>query len=165
MGKQYRESLLAEVNRFYNRVRPNTGLCGVKRFHDNASVHKCIHVQEYLADENTKTLPRPAYFPDFVPCNFSLFPDLRKCLTERRFNSRSFFGSAIFQCLSHNTQNRVQAGISEVGRNTLKVCCRRWKNSLQSCSSRKSFAVKRTHFLHHVSNTRMKHLHDAKLRV
>ena len=37
MGKYYRESVLAEVNRLYNRVRPNTiySMRGIKRFRDD----------------------------------------------------------------------------------------------------------------------------------
>ena len=51
-GKFCGEYVLTEVNRFYNRVRPNTGMRGVIFFHDNASAQRCMLVQEYFADEN-----------------------------------------------------------------------------------------------------------------
>ena len=75
---------------FYNRVRPNTGMRGIKPLHDNAPDHRCNLVKEYLVDENTETLSHPPYSPVFAPCNFFLFPHLKKkSLARRRFNSRS----------------------------------------------------------------------------
>ena len=65
------ESLLAEVNRFYYRVRPNAGMRGIKIFRDNASAHKCVLLHEYLVGESMETLPQPAYFLDLVPCDLS----------------------------------------------------------------------------------------------
>ena len=60
-----------------------------------------------------------------------------------KIHSRSSLVSAIFQCLSHVTQDQVQTGISAMGRKTLKACCSRW-GTLKSCCRGRSFAVMRT---------------------
>ena len=123
LGNTYRESVLAEVNRFYSRDQPSTGTRDIKPFHDNASAHKqCMHVQEYLADENMETLPHPSYSLELSPFDFSLFPHLKKCLSGAWFSPRASLGSDISRCLSHITRDRVQTGISVVGEKTSEVC-------------------------------------------
>ena len=62
-GKYYRQSVLADVNRFYNRIRPNTGMRGIRPFRDNAPALECMLVQGHLADENIETLPHPSHSP------------------------------------------------------------------------------------------------------
>ena len=53
--------------------RPALFKSGQWHFHqDNAPVHNSILV----------TVPRPPYSPDFVPCDFLLFPKLRRCRFE-----------------------------------------------------------------------------------
>ena len=49
---------------------------------DNAPVHNTIPVTDYLTKMGIKTVPHPPYSPDFVPCDFWLFPKLRGCRHE-----------------------------------------------------------------------------------
>lgn len=100
-GKFYRDSVLSDIKKFYATSRPTAGMRGIKILHDNAPAHKSRLVQEYLAAENIHTLPHPAYSPDLAPCDFYLFPHLKKSLAGRSFKSRSALGTAVFQCLSH----------------------------------------------------------------
>ena len=53
----------------------------------------------YLSSEKVKVLNRPPYSPDLSPCDFFLFPRLKKMLSGNKYASRSFLGSAIYQCL------------------------------------------------------------------
>ena len=62
-GKYYRESMLAEVNRFYKRAWPNTGVRRINLFHDNAPADKGRLVQEYRAKENIEISPPRPYSP------------------------------------------------------------------------------------------------------
>ena len=41
----------------------------------------------------------PPYIPDLSPCDFFLFPRLKKMLSGNKYTSRSSLGSAIYQCL------------------------------------------------------------------
>ena len=45
-----------------------------------------------------KVLNRPPYSPDLSPCDFFLFPRLKKMLSGNKYTSSSL-GSAIYQCL------------------------------------------------------------------
>ena len=56
---------------------------GQWHFHlDNAPVHNCILVTDYLTKMGTKTVSQPPYSPDLASCDFCLFPKLRSCRYE-----------------------------------------------------------------------------------
>ena len=95
-GLFYKNSILKE---FYNKKRPSKGWSGVHLLHDNTSSHKCEDVKSFLASEKVKVLNHPPYLPDLSPCDFFLFPRLKKMLSGNKYTSRSSFGSAIYQCL------------------------------------------------------------------
>ena len=46
---------------------------------NNTLVHNSTLVTDYLTKMGIKTVPHPPYSPDFVPCDFWLFPKLRGC--------------------------------------------------------------------------------------
>ena len=100
-GRYYRDVVLADLKRFYETARPASGMRGIKLLHDNAPAHKAKLVQEYLEAENIETLPHPPYSPDLAPCDFFLFPHLKRCLAGRRFSNRSALGTAVYQCFQH----------------------------------------------------------------
>ena len=60
---------------------------------------KCEVVKSFLASEKVKVLNHPPYSPDLSPCDFFLFPRLKKMLSGNKYISRSSLGSAIYQCL------------------------------------------------------------------
>ena len=67
--------------------------------HDNVSSHKCEVVKSFLASEKVSVLNHPPYSPDLSPCDFFLFPRLKKMLSGNKYTSRCSLGSAIYQCL------------------------------------------------------------------
>ena len=54
---------------------------------------------EFLQQEKVTVLPLPPYSPDLNPCDYFLFPPLKKLLAGRKVSRRCFVGSAVFQCL------------------------------------------------------------------
>ena len=128
-GRFYKNSVLKKVKEFYNKKRPSKGWSGVHLLHDNASSHKCEVVKSFLASEKVKVLNRPPYSPDLSPCNFFLFPRLKKMLSGNKYTSRSSLGSAIYQCLQ-----QIQKG-------DYLSAFRDWVKRLQKCVS-----VKREYF-------------------
>ena len=88
-----------ESERVYNKKQPSKGRSGVHLLHDNASSHKCEVVKSFWASEKVKVLNHPPYSPDLSPCDFFLFPRLKKMLSGNKYTSRSSLGSAIYQCL------------------------------------------------------------------
>ena len=71
--------------------------------HDNASSHKFEVVKSFLASEKVKVLNHSPYSPDLSPCDFFLFPRLKKMLSGNKYMSRSSLGSAII-----SVSNRYQ---------------------------------------------------------
>ena len=53
----------------------------------------------FLASEKVKVLNHLPCSPDLSPCDFFLFPRLKKMLSGNKYTSRSSLGSAIYQCL------------------------------------------------------------------
>ena len=98
-GRFYKNSVLKKVKEFYNKKRPSKGWSGVHLLHDNASSHKCEVVKSFLASEKVEVLNHPPYSSDLSPCDFFLFPRLKKMLSGNKYMSRSSLGSAIYQCL------------------------------------------------------------------
>ena len=95
----YKNSVLKKLKEFYNKKRPSKGWSGVHLLHDNASFHKYEVVKSFLASEKVKVLNHPSYSPDLSPCDFFLFPRLKKMLSGNKYTSRSSLCSAIYQCL------------------------------------------------------------------
>jgi transposase len=46
--------------------------------HDNASAHDALRVREFLVKNSITKRDHPPYSPDLAPCNFWLFPKLKK---------------------------------------------------------------------------------------
>ena len=84
-GKFYRESVLTQLVDFYQKRRPCTSVRGIKLLHDNASAHKSAMVQEYLKESGLDVLDHPPYSPDLSPCDFWLFPRLKKIMAGHHF--------------------------------------------------------------------------------
>jgi len=55
--------------------------------HNNAPAHTSHLVQQFLAKHGTAQLQQPPYSPDLVPCDFFLFPRLKKVLKGHRFEA------------------------------------------------------------------------------
>ena len=91
---------------------PSKGWSGVHLLHGNASSHKYEVVKSFLASEKVKVLNHPPYSPDMSPCDFFLFPRLKKMLS----------GNKYYQCLQQIPKRR------------LFICFSR-KKRLQKCVS------------------------------
>ncbi|XP_060603854.1 histone-lysine N-methyltransferase SETMAR-like [Ruditapes philippinarum] len=120
-GKFYRDKILKRVNAFYENRRPRTGLRGLYLIHDNASSHKCDIVQRFIEEEKIVQVKHPPYSPDLSPCDFFLFPEVKKRLSGRRYASHSALESALYQCL---------LGIPK---GNYSDAFRRWIDRLQKC--------------------------------
>ena len=63
--------------------RPALFKSGQWHFHqDNVPVHNSILVTDYLTKMGIKTFSQPPHSPDLTPCDFWLFPKLRRCRYE-----------------------------------------------------------------------------------
>lgn len=55
--------------------------------HDGASSHVSAKTRDYMEKNKVNTLPHPPYSPDLAPCDFFLFPTLKKNLSGTKFDS------------------------------------------------------------------------------
>ena len=53
----------------------------------NAPAHSALLVRNFLAKNNTVIMPQPPYLPDLAPCDFFLFPRLKRPMKGRRFDT------------------------------------------------------------------------------
>ncbi|UYV70285.1 hypothetical protein LAZ67_7002374 [Cordylochernes scorpioides] len=53
--------------------------------HDNAPTHTSLLVRDFLAKNNKLMRPQPPYSPDLAPCDFFLFPKLKRPMKGRRY--------------------------------------------------------------------------------
>ena len=125
-GRFYKNSVLKKVEEFYYKKRPSKWWSGVYLLHDNASSHKCKVVKSFLASEKEKVLNHPPYSPDLGPCDFILFPRLKKMLS----GNKEVLLAALFISVS----NRYQ-------KTTIYLLFCDWVKRLQKCVS-----VKREYF-------------------
>ena len=121
-GRVYKNSVRKKVKEFYNKKRPSKGWSGVHLLHDNASSHKCEVVKSFLASEKVKVLNHPPYSPNLSPCDFVLFPRLKKMLSGNKYTSSSL-GSVIYQCLQ------------QIPKEDYLSAFRDWVKRLQKCVS------------------------------
>ena len=122
-GRFYKNSVMKKVKEFYNKKRPSKGWLGVHLLHDNASSHKCEVVKSSLASGKVEVLNHPPYSPDLSPCDFFLFPRLKKMLSGNMYQSRSSLGSAIYQCLQQIPKEDYLSALLD------------WVKRLQKCVS------------------------------
>ena len=55
--------------------------------HDNASAHTANATVDFLQANSVRPLTHPPYSPDLAPCDFFLFPTVKKNLRGERFAS------------------------------------------------------------------------------
>ncbi|EFN76504.1 Histone-lysine N-methyltransferase SETMAR, partial [Harpegnathos saltator] len=55
--------------------------------HDNAPAHTSALATVKLVELGYELLPHPPYSPDLAPCDFFLFPNLKKSLAGQKFES------------------------------------------------------------------------------
>ena len=83
INKEYYVEVLREFRKRFRWKRPAFFKSGQWYFHqDNAPVHNCILVTDYLTKMGINTVPHHPYSPDLAPCDFWLFPKPRGCCYE-----------------------------------------------------------------------------------
>ena len=71
--------VLISLQESVRRKRPRLWTNKWILYHDNAPAHGVLRVCEFLAKNSITKMDHPPYLPDLGPCNFWLFPKLKKC--------------------------------------------------------------------------------------
>lgn len=84
---QYYCALLDKFDATLKEKRPHLQRKKILFHHDNAPAHSSLLVTQKLLELRYELLPHPPYSPDLAPCDFFLFPNLKKSLAGKRYGS------------------------------------------------------------------------------
>lgn len=89
--------------------------------HDNAPAHTSLLVREFLAKNNTLIMPQPPYSPDLAPCDFFLFPKLKRPMKGRRYATIEEIKTA------------SKEDLNKITKNDFSKCFEDWKKRYHKC--------------------------------
>ncbi|KAG5344480.1 MOS1T transposase, partial [Acromyrmex charruanus] len=89
--------------------------------HDNAPAHTSLLVREFLAKNNTLMMPQPPYSPDLAPCDFFLFPKLKRPMKGRRYATIEEIKTA------------SKEELNKITKNDFLKCFENWKKRWHKC--------------------------------
>ncbi|EGI67248.1 Mariner Mos1 transposase, partial [Acromyrmex echinatior] len=89
--------------------------------HDNARSHTAFIVANYLARSNTPVVPQPPYSPDLAPCDFFLFPRLKRELKGKHWES------------VENIQKHVTMFLRDIPVEKFQRAFQAWQTRLRKC--------------------------------
>ncbi|UYV78223.1 HSP90AB1 [Cordylochernes scorpioides] len=91
--------------------------------HDNAPAHTLLLVRDFLAKNNTLMMPQPPYSPDLAPCDFFLFPKLKRPMKGRRYATLDEIKKA------------SEEELKKILKNDFLKCFEDWKNCWHKSNS------------------------------
>lgn len=83
----YYTALLDRLSAEIKKNRPHLMNKKVLFHHDNAPAHSSVVAQVKLHELGYELLPHPPYSPDLAPCDYYLFPNLKRWLQGKKFGS------------------------------------------------------------------------------
>jgi len=89
--------------------------------HNNASAQTSHFVQQFLAKQGTAQLQQPSYSPELAPCDFFLFPRLKKVLKGHRFGAT--------EDIKRNSANTLL----DIPKEEFAKCFQKWQKLWAKC--------------------------------
>lgn len=105
----------------FEQLQEKRRLRGVLVHHDNAPAHTAARTIDFLYDTGVQPLSHPPYSPDLAPCDFFLFPEVKKRLRGKRFESVEAAVEAMNEVLS------------DIPKSDFKNCFDRWFSRMDQC--------------------------------
>ena len=84
--------------------------------HDNALAHSSNLVQKFLSKHIIALLRQPPYSPDITPCDFWLFPKLKKRLKGQWFDEKT------------TVENNATSVLKAIPEREFQDCFEKWKH-------------------------------------
>jgi len=120
--KEFHKTVLKHLRDAVRRHRPEKWSSGNWILHqDNAPAHRAVTTNEFLPKHNIPSLPQPPYSPDLAPCEFFLFPQLKKTMKGRRFDYVEDIHANMTRQLRASTKSDYQR------------CFRQWQERRRKC--------------------------------
>ena len=120
-GNLYANEILPKVFKNFKKKRERTTMRDVSLHHDNASSHSTNDVRDFLQQNRVELLPHPPYSPDLAPCDFFLFPRIKKQLGGKKFEN------------VENLARSVQSIVDNILKEDYCQSFQNWKIRLQRC--------------------------------
>ncbi|GBP28367.1 Histone-lysine N-methyltransferase SETMAR [Eumeta japonica] len=124
---QRRPNRVCQPTRFavdFKQKRPHLAKKKVLFHQDNACVHTCLVTMAKIHELRYELLPHPAYSPDLAPCDYYLFPNLKKWLSVYEFRVGKTTCLEAIQLL-HKNESVGQLGhvpSNGIGENQMWLC-------------------------------------------
>ena len=83
----YVNHCLPKVFQAWCTRRSQTGVRGLLLHHDNASAHTASVALDFLATNDVQLVTHPPYSPDLAPCDWFLFPSVKRKLKGKQFQN------------------------------------------------------------------------------
>jgi len=116
---------LAVLKRLRDAVRlkcPDLWQSGEWWFHhDNAPAHTALSVRQFLTKNGMTPLTHPPYSPDLAPCDFFLFPRMKKVLKGKRFAD------------VEEVKKKTTEALNGISLQEFQNCFVQWKTRLDRC--------------------------------
>jgi histone-lysine N-methyltransferase SETMAR len=113
-AKYYSEVILKNLREKLKQMRPRLAQKNVLLHHDNAPPIP-PQVQWRLSTLTNSNSCHP-YSPDFDPCDFYLFPELKKLLAGKKYKTMAALISAVTQYIKQRSTSWFTAGIQKLPR-------------------------------------------------
>lgn len=83
----YTETCLPQAFEQLGEDRPKSGTRGIFFHQDNAPAHTAARTMDFLNNSGVQLVSHAPYSPDLAPCDFFLFPTVKKMLRGRTFSN------------------------------------------------------------------------------
>lgn len=88
VNKEYYLSIMQRLREAIRKKRPELWADNSWFLHhDNAPSHTALVLRNHFAKNSTHIVPQPSYSLDLAPCDFWLFPKLKRPLRGHRFDT------------------------------------------------------------------------------
>lgn len=122
VNKEYYLQVLRNLREAIRRKRPELWRGNSWTLHhDNAPAHTTLLIQQFLAKHSTVVMLQPLYSPDMAPCDFFLFPKLKRTLKGQRFSTID------------EIKAKSQTELKTIPNEAFHQCFSNWKLRWQKC--------------------------------
>ena len=108
---EYYAKLLRKLRQAIKSKRPGKLTKGVLLHQDNAAAHKSLVAMSAVHDCGFELIDHPPYSPDLAPSDYLLFPNLKKHLAGKRYESDDDVISAVEDFFEGQKENFYATGI------------------------------------------------------
>jgi len=122
INSEYYCEVLRTFLRHLRDKRPEKIQNGWLLHQDNARPHTSKFTSEFMESKGIKTLYHAPYSPDLAPCDFFLFPKLKKAMAGRRFDTKTELKVA------------VQGVLTDLSKEGFLHVFEKWAERLEKCT-------------------------------